>query len=171
MNQSEKLIRTYFDVSMTSCHHYQENEDNLHKQINKTKPKTIVYCSKPVWVIKWCYAKENPKSSEYFSTYWVWLDVQTWSVFFNQDISYTRQSVFPWHFLRNVLWNNISFAAVSYKIHSIQNEIQKAVINIFFLIIYELNWRFVCSNINFQKCKPFKIIFRGTKRNYGHNDK
>ena len=41
-------MRTDFDVSMTSCHHYQENEENLHKQINKTEPKTIVYCSKPV---------------------------------------------------------------------------------------------------------------------------
>ena len=27
----KKLARTDFDVSMTSCHHYQENEDNLHK--------------------------------------------------------------------------------------------------------------------------------------------
>ena len=27
----EKLTRTDFDVSMTSCHHYQENEENLHK--------------------------------------------------------------------------------------------------------------------------------------------
>ena len=25
-------MRTDFDVSMTSCHHYQENEENLHKQ-------------------------------------------------------------------------------------------------------------------------------------------
>ena len=41
-------MQTDFNVSMTSCH-YQENEENLHKQLDKTKPKTIViYCSKPV---------------------------------------------------------------------------------------------------------------------------
>ena len=28
---AEKLTRRDFDVSMTSCHHYQENEENLHK--------------------------------------------------------------------------------------------------------------------------------------------
>ena len=33
---------------MTSCHHYQENEGYLHNEIDKTKPKTMVYCSKPV---------------------------------------------------------------------------------------------------------------------------
>ena len=31
INLAEKLMRRYFDVSMTSCHHYQENEENLHK--------------------------------------------------------------------------------------------------------------------------------------------
>ena len=33
---------------MTSCHYYQENEENLPKQVDKTKLKTTVYCSKPV---------------------------------------------------------------------------------------------------------------------------
>ena len=30
-NLAEKLTRRDFDVSMTSCLHYQENEENLHK--------------------------------------------------------------------------------------------------------------------------------------------
>ena len=34
---------TDFNVSMTSCHHNQENEEKLHKKVHKTKLKTMVY--------------------------------------------------------------------------------------------------------------------------------
>ena len=60
---AEKLTRRDFDVSMTSCHHYQENEENLHKLVDKTKLKTIVYCSKPVNHQVTSH-KGKPKSSE-----------------------------------------------------------------------------------------------------------
>ena len=42
LNLSEKLTRIYFDVSMTSCHPYQEIDKNLHLQIYINKQKTIV---------------------------------------------------------------------------------------------------------------------------------
>ena len=60
---SRKTNAGDFDVSMTSCHHYQENEENLHKQVDKTKLKTIVYCSKPVNHQVTSH-KGKPKSSE-----------------------------------------------------------------------------------------------------------